>query len=82
MEARITQVGTSVGVIIPKYISAEGGFLKGVPVNIEFEDEKIVITKVKERRKGWEKAFEKFAKENSNELLLPDFLDDEAMDLL
>ena len=82
MKTKITQVGTSVGVIIPRYIAAEGGFIKGASVNIEYKDEKITISKLSQPRKGWDKAFEDYAKEGEDELMLPDFFDNEAMDLL
>ncbi len=82
MLTRISQVGTSVGVIIPRYIATEGGFTKGSPVNIEFSDNQIIITKPKSKRDGWAEAFAKYAKEGEDELILPDFLDSEAMDLI
>lgn len=82
MLAKISQVGTSVGVIIPRYIAVEGGFSKGAPVNIEYKNEQIIISKSKEKRKGWGAAFAKYAKEGEDEKLLPDFLDSEAVDLL
>ena len=82
MEAKITKVGTSVGVIIPRYIAAEGGFLKGSPVNIEYSDNKIIISKLTKPRSGWAEAFANYANEGEDEMLLPDFIDNEALDLL
>ena len=82
MEARVTKVGTSVGIIIPKYIAAEGGFSKGSTVNIEYKEEKIIISKLNIPRKGWAQAFEKYAKEGEDDLLLPDYIDGEALDLI
>lgn len=82
MEAKITKVGTSVGVIIPRYIAAEGGFFKGSPVNIEYSDNKIIISKLTKPRSGWAEAFANYANEGEDEMLLPDFIDNEALDLL
>ena len=82
MEAKITKVGTSVGVIIPRYIAAEGGFLKGSPVNIEYSDNKIIISKLTKPRSGWAEAFANYANEGEDEMLLPDFIDNESLDLL
>lgn len=82
MLARISQVGTSVGVIIPKYIASEGGFLKGTPINIEFANDQIIITKPRNKREGWAEAFAQYAKEGEDERLLPDYLDSEAIDLI
>lgn len=82
METRITKVGTSVGVIIPRYIAAEGGFFKGSPINIEYKDNKITISKLNKPRVGWAEAFESYAKEGEDEILLPDHIDSEALDLI
>ena len=82
MLAKISQVGTSVGVIIPRYIATEGGFIKGSPVNIEYTDNQIIISKPKAKREGWAKAFAKYAHEGEDANLLPDYLDSEAVDLI
>lgn len=80
MVARVTQIGTSVGVIIPRHIALEGGFLKGVPVNIGFKNNKITITKTAPVRAGWAEAFASYAREGEDSMALPDFLDAEALD--
>lgn len=82
MLAKISQVGTSVGIIIPRYIANEGGFLKGSPVNIEYTNNQIIISKPKTKREGWAAAFAKYAKEGEEAMLLPDFLDSEAEALI
>ena len=82
MLAKISQVGTSVGVIIPRYIATEGGFKKGSPVNIEYTNNQIIISKPKKKREGWAEAFAKYAKEGEDAMLLPDTLDSEAIDLI
>lgn len=82
MLGRISQVGTSVGVIIPRHIASEGGFTKGSPVNIEFTDNQIIISKPKTKREGWAEAFARYANEGEDANMLPDFLDSEAMELM
>lgn len=82
MLTRISQVGTSVGVIIPRFIATEGGFSKGSPVNIEYSNNQIIITKPKAKRQGWDEAFAKYAKEGEDPILLPDYLDSEAIELI
>lgn len=82
MQTKITKVGTSVGVIIPRYIANEGEFFKGSPVNIEFVDNQIIITKTSAPRQGWAEAFAQYAAQGEDEQLLPDFLDDEALELI
>lgn len=82
MLARISQVGSSVGIIIPRYIANEGGFTKGSPVNIEYADEKIIVSKPKAKRNGWAAAFANYANEGEDAMLLPDYLDGEAVNLM
>ncbi len=82
MLAKISQVGTSVGVIIPRYIATEGGFSKGSSVNIEFKDNQIIISKPKTKREGWAAAFERYATEGEDAMLLPDYIDAEAVELM
>ena len=82
MLTKVSQVGTSVGVIIPRYIATEGGFTKGSSVNIEFTNNQIIISKPSNKREGWAAAFAKYAKEGEDEKLLPDYLDSEAIDLM
>lgn len=82
MLAKISQVGTSLGVIIPRYIATEGGFSKGSPVNIEYLNNQIIISKPKTKREGWAAAFAHYAQEGEDAMLLPDFLDTEAVELM
>ena len=82
MLAKVSQVGTSVGVIIPKYIAIEGGFSKGSPINIEFLNNQIIISKPKTKREGWSASFAKYAKYGEDEMMLPDYLDSEAEELM
>lgn len=79
METKISQIGTSVGVIIPRFIATEGGFSKGSSVNLEYKNDQIVISKIRNNRDGWANAFAKYAKEGEDEMLLPDYLDSEAI---
>lgn len=82
MLGKISQIGSSLGVIIPRYIANEGGFSKGSAINIEFSDNRIIITKPKSKREGWAEAFAEYAKEGEEENLLPDYLDSEALNLM
>ncbi len=82
MLAKISQVGSSLGVIIPRFIATEGGFTKGSSVNIEFKDNQIIISKPKTKREGWDAAFKKYALEGEDAMLLPDYLDAEAEELM
>ena len=78
MEAKVVRVGTSLGLVIPRFIAVEGGFSQGTPINVEYNDDKIVVTKRKSVRNGWAAAFAKYAMEGEDELMLPDYVDDEV----
>lgn len=80
MQARITKIGTSIGVIIPRYIAMEGGFKKGIPVDISFENDKITISKAPAVREGWAEAFATYAREGEDALVIPDFLATEVLE--
>lgn len=82
MLSKVSQIGSSLGVIIPKYIATEGGFTKGLPINVEFHDNKIIIYKTRTKREGWASAFAQYAEEGEDSMLLPDFLDNEAIELM
>ncbi|MCM1309902.1 MAG: AbrB/MazE/SpoVT family DNA-binding domain-containing protein [Bacteroides sp.] len=82
METRVTQIGSSVGIIIPKYVASEGGFSKGTPISIQYKNNTIIISKQQHKRQGWANAFAQYAKEGEEDILLPDILDSEALDLL
>ncbi|MDE6638708.1 MAG: AbrB/MazE/SpoVT family DNA-binding domain-containing protein [Muribaculaceae bacterium] len=82
MQARISRIGTSLGVIIPRHITKEGGFQKGLPVEITLENDKITISKIPVVRKGWAEAFAAYAKTGEDDLAIPDYLDSEAIDLV
>jgi len=77
MKAKVIKVGSSLGLIIPKYVAAEGGFILGTNLELNLNNGKIVITKRDELRKGWKDAFSKYAKEGEDEMLIPDFVDTE-----
>lgn len=82
MKAKILKVGTSVGLIIPRFIAIEGGFNSGASINIEYRQKQIVITKINDTRKGWAEAFAKYAKEGEDDMLIPDYIDSEAEKLI
>lgn len=77
MKTKIIRVGTSVGMIIPAIIAKDFNFSVGTQIEITESENKIIIQKPKELRKGWAKAFENYA-QNEQESLLPDFLGIEA----
>lgn len=82
MESKIIQVGTSLGLIIPKPFAAEAELTVGTPILISCNDGNVTITRKKKLRDGWDKAFADYAAAGEDEMLLPDFLDSEADELI
>lgn len=82
MKAKIVKVGTSVGLIIPRFIAIEGGFNTGAFINIEYSQNQIIITKINDVRKGWAEAFAKYVMEGEDDMLIPDYIDSEAEELI
>lgn len=82
MEAKVVKVGTSLGLVIPRFIALEGGFTHGTPINIEYKNEQMVVTRCKKLREGWADAFARYSMEGEDEMLLPDHLDAEAEELM
>lgn len=82
MDGKVIKVGTSLGFIIPRFIAVEGGFSCGIPINIEYNNDRIIITKKTDLRSGWSEAFARYAKEGEEEPLIPDFIDTEVDKIL
>lgn len=78
MEASLTKIGNSKGIIIPSKILKLIGFKERV--HIEVQDHKIIISPVQEKvREGWEDMIkEEIERAGHPERLLPDFFDDEG----
>lgn len=71
-------IGNSQGFIIPKKILREVASEEAINFIIEVHENKLIITPALEPRYGWEKAF---SKAGADELLLPDMLDDDDLEL-
>lgn len=82
METHVIKVGTSLGVIIPKHVATEGGFTVGTTLSVNYKNDRIVLSKKSLIRAGWAEAFAAYASEGEDEMLLPDFLDSESIELL
>ena len=82
MEAKVVKVGTSLGMVIPRFIAVEEKLVQGSPINIEYVDNRIIVTKLEKSRSGWAETFAKYAAEGEDEQMLPDFVDSEAEELI
>jgi antitoxin MazE len=77
MKTSIRKMGNSQGVLIPKLFLMQVGMEMG-EVDIEIENEAIVIRKLsKNPRKGWAKSSKKLAEVGDDELVWPEFANDE-----
>ena len=82
MEAKVVKVGTSLGMVIPRFIAVEEKLVQGSLINIEYSNNRIIVTKLEKARSGWAEAFAKYAAEGEDEQMLPDFIDSEAEELI
>lgn len=78
MDAKVVKVGTSLGLLIPRFIAIEGGFSQGTPITIEYSNDRIVVSRKRKVREGWAAAFKKYAQEGEDEMMLPDYIDSEV----
>ncbi len=74
MKINIVQVGNSRGIRLPKALLQESGLDKLTEVDIKVKDEKLIITRLKTPRKGWQEAFRKMAMAKDDQLLDKDEL--------
>ena len=78
MDSKVVKVGTSLGLLIPRFIAIEGGFSQGTPINIEYSNDRIVVSRKRKVREGWVAAFKKYTQEGEDEMMLPDYIDSEV----
>lgn len=78
MKSTIRNIGNSKGIILPQNILKECQI--EYEVNVEVRDKTNIISSVEEqKRKGWPKAFQEMAKNGDDELIIPDFFEDEDL---
>lgn len=77
MRTNIIQIGNSQGIILPSDILQKLDLSLKSPVDIKVEDEGILIKS--SPRKGWAEAAKQMAEEGDDELLFPDFFEDEDL---
>jgi antitoxin MazE len=67
MRVEIISIGNSRGLRIPKAILEQCGIKKAVDLRVE--DHTLLITSYEEAREGWDKAFQRMAKNEDDGLL-------------
>jgi antitoxin MazE len=74
METKITNIGNSKGIIIPKAIIEQCGLTDRI--NLEIKDNCLIISpKVDNLRQGWEAAIMAAGASENDELLMEDYLE-------
>lgn len=78
MRSTVRNIGNSKGVILPQNLLKQC-FIEE-EVIIEVKNNSIVITPASEnKRKGWAEAFREMAKNNDDQLVIPDMFQDEDL---
>jgi antitoxin MazE len=77
MNTNIIQIGNSNGVILPANMLRMLQLKTKSAVDVSMEDNKIVIQS--SPRQGWEEAAKQMAQAGDDELLIPDFFEDEDL---
>lgn len=67
MKTKLIRIGNSRGVRIPKPLIEESGLSEEIEMILR--DNEIVLRSAEESRKDWDKAFEEMARENDDQLL-------------
>ena len=74
METKITKIGNSQGIIIPKAIMEQCG-LTG-KVNLEVKDNRLIVSQIADNpRQGWSEAIIAAGVDEQDELLMGDYLE-------
>lgn len=83
MQSSLKKIGNSAGVVIPKPMLIEIGAKAGDRVELVVENGRIVIQPVtKAPRAGWAEDSKRLAAEGDDELVWPEFANDEDASLV
>ena len=78
MEVSVIKIGNSKGIRLNKTILERYNIKDSV--DLIMDKGQIILKPILKPRKGWEKAFEKMAKEGDDNLLIEDVFDDENLE--
>ena len=78
MEVSVIKIGNSKGIRLSKTLLDRYNIKDSV--DLIMDKDRIIIKPVSKPRKGWEKAFEKMAKDGDDNLLFKDVFDDENLE--
>jgi antitoxin MazE len=77
VKTNIIQLENGHGIILPFDVLRKLRLSKESPVNVSIENNRIIIQP--SLRKGWEEEAKQMAEAGDDELLMPDFFDDEDL---
>jgi antitoxin MazE len=78
MEVSVIKIGNSKGIRLSKTLLDRYNIKDAV--ELIMDKEQIILKPITEPRKGWEKAFEKMAKNGDDNLLIDDVFSDENLE--
>lgn len=78
MEISVIKIGNSKGIRLSKTLLDKYDIKDSV--DLIMDDGQIILKPISKPRKGWEKAFEKMAKNGDDELLIDDGFDDDTLE--
>ena len=79
MQARVVNIGTSLGIILPNLIAKDLSLQAGRLLDLSVLDDTMILKK-KTPREGWVLAAKKLHEDNEDKLLIPDVFEDEFFD--
>jgi len=79
MQARVVNIGTSLGVILPNLVAKDLSLQAGRLLDLSVLDDTMILKK-KTPREGWAWAAQKLHEDSEDKLLIPDVFEDEVFD--
>lgn len=78
MNISLIQIGNSKGIRLPKTLLEKYNITDAMELILK--EDHMILKPAKNPRKGWDKAFKKMHEEGEDELLMPDFFEDENLE--
>jgi len=79
MQARVVNIGTSLGVILPNLVAKDLSLQAGRLLDLSISGDRVILKK-KTPREGWASAAQKLHDDKGDTLLISDVFEDENFD--
>ena len=79
MQARVVNIGTSLGIILPNLVVKDFSLQAGRLLDLSVSDETMILKK-KTPREDWALAAQRLHEDGNDKLLIPDVFEDEIFD--